>query len=266
MSVFTPAGIRVIDAILKIPSNIYDGLTLGNQIISQLQNAYNTLMPPAELAQLPWASNVFLVASYDTLSNRITIRWDRAKALAQFPANCIQLRFFTDNEMSKMRVNTTTFANRLAVDSTAYNNVAVFGREFNVFDLQSANPIIGNFTRSCNSVVDLEASNKAKSAVYLDMISGFLNLLRYNHLYISSEDLSSFNTIGKIGERSVLKKIPVTVAFGSIIVDQTYLQSDATDVTGKKLRQIRFRLIDSEGKLVNLNGADWSMSLLFNNN
>jgi len=68
MSVLTPAGIRVIDAILKIPSNIYDGLTLGNQIISQLQNAYTSLMPPAELLLLPWASNIFLVASYDRYS------------------------------------------------------------------------------------------------------------------------------------------------------------------------------------------------------
>jgi len=266
MSVFTPTGIRVIDVILKTPSNIYDGLTLGNQIISQLQNAYNTLMPPAELTPLPWASNVFLVASYDALSNRITIRWDRAKALAQFPGNCLQLRFFTDNEMNKMRVNSTIFANKLAIDSTAFNNTSVFGRDFNMFDLQSANSIIGNFTRSHNSVVDLDASNKAKSAVYVDMISGFLNLLRYSHLYIASEDLSSFNTIGINGECSILKKIPVTVTFGSIIVDQTYLQTDCTDVTGKTLRQIRFRLIDSDGKLVNLNGADWSMSLLFNNN
>ena len=135
-----------------------------------------------------------------------------------------------------------------------------------MFDLQSANPIIGNFTRSYNSVVDIDASNKAKSAVYVDVISGFLNLLRYSHLYIASEDLSSFNTIGINGECSILKKIPVTVTFGSIVVDQTYLQTDCTDVTGKTLRQIRFRLIDSDGKLVNLNGADWSMSLLFNNN
>ena len=135
-------------------------------------------MPPAELTPLPWASNVFLVASYDALSNRITIRWDRAKTLAQFPGNCVQLRFFTDNEMNKMRVNSTVFANKLAIDSTAFNNMSVFGRDFNMFDLQSANSIIGNFTRSHNSVVDLDASNKAKSAVYVDMISGFLNLLR----------------------------------------------------------------------------------------
>jgi hypothetical protein len=266
MSVFTPTGIRVIDAILKIPSNIYDGLTLGNQIISQLQNAYNTLMPPAELTPLPWASNVFLVASYDALSNRITIRWDRAKALAQFPGNCLQLRLFTDSEMSKMRFNATTFANKLTIDSTAFNNMSVFGREFNLFDLQSANSIIGNFTRSYNTVVDIEASAKAKMLYHVDMTSGFLNLMRYSHLYIASEDLSSFNTIGINGECSILKKIPVTVTFGSIIVDQTYLQTDCTDVTGKTLRQIRFRLIDSDGKLVNLNGADWSMSLLFNNN
>ena len=67
MSVFTPTGIRVIDVILKIPSNIYDGLTLGNQIISQLQNAYSTLMPPIELTSLQWVPNVFLVASHDAI-------------------------------------------------------------------------------------------------------------------------------------------------------------------------------------------------------
>ena len=72
--------------------------------------------------------------------------------------------------------------------------------------------------------------------------------------------------MGINGECSILKKVPVTVTFGSIIVDQTYMTTDSTDVTGKNLRQIRFRLIDSDGKLVNLNGADWSMSLVFNNN
>ena len=72
--------------------------------------------------------------------------------------------------------------------------------------------------------------------------------------------------MGINGECSILKKVPVSVTFGSIIVDQTYMRTDSTDVTGKNLRQIRFRLIDSDGKLVNLNGADWSMSLVFSNN
>ena len=265
MSIMTATGgLIVIDAILKLSSNIYDGLALGNELINQLKNAYNTSMPPVELAKLPWATNMFLVASQDDLSNRITIRWDRAKALAQYPANCLQLRIFTDNEMKKMRVNNAIFANKPSVELS--NNMSVFGQDFNKFDLQSANAIIGNLTRSYNSVIDIEASNKAKSAVYQDMTTGFLNLMRYSHIYIASEDLSSFNTMGINGECSILKKVPVTVTFGSIIVDQTYMRTDSTDVTGKNLRQIRFRLIDSDGKLVNLNGADWSMSLVFNNN
>ena len=65
-----------------------------------------------------------------------------------------------------MRVNSVTLANKLPVDSIAYNSMYVFGQDFNKFDLQSANAIIGNLTRSYNSVVDLEASNKARSAVY----------------------------------------------------------------------------------------------------
>jgi hypothetical protein len=166
--------------------------------------------------------------------------------------------------MKKMRGPNSILANKPSVD--LMNNMSVFGQDFNMFDLQSANAIIGNLTRSYNSVIDIEASNKAKSAVYQDMTTGFLNLMRYSHIYIASEDLSSFNTMGINGECSILKKVPVTVTFGSIIVDQTYMRTDSTDVTGKNLRQIRFRLIDSDGKLVNLNGADWSMSLVFNNN
>ena len=65
------------------------------------------------------------------------------------------------------------------------------------------------------------------------------------------------------GNSSIVKKIPVNVPYLSIINDNELNNFDYSDVSGKMLRRLNFRLTDQFNKVVNLNDADVSFTLTF---
>ena len=83
-------------------------------------------------------------------------------------------------------------------------------------------------------------------------------------LYLHSSTLGSYNTIGPMGTKSVIKKIQVTVPFGEIIRQQhSGLIHDYLDTSGQTLRTIQFSLRDGYNRPVDLHGGNLSFTLLF---
>ena len=96
-----------------------------------------------------------------------------------------------------------------------------------------------------------------------DYSSGFLNFLNFETLYLSSANLSDFNTIGARGESSIIKKIVVNSGFGSTIVDTNVLPYDYLGCSRQVLKTLSFKVQDIYGKAIPLHGQHVSFSIIF---
>ena len=82
-------------------------------------------------------------------------------------------------------------------------------------------------------------------------------------IYITSPDISALSSLGPRGEHSILAKVTGTADFGKVIVHSPFAELDYFRAHRNTLKRIRFRLIFSSGGVVNLHGANWSFSIIF---
>jgi hypothetical protein len=94
--------------------------------------------------------------------------------------------------------------------------------------------------------------------------TGHIDIRNNSTLYLHSSNLGNFNSEGVSGKKTVLAKLPVTTAFGEIIV-KTHggLIHDYIDVSRQRLKMIEFSLQDGNGRPVDLQSGNLSFSLLF---
>ena len=57
-----------------------------------------------------------------------------------------------------------------------------------------------------------------------------------HNIYLSSPTLSSYSTLGPRGENNIIKKVPVTSDYGSMIFDSVVASHDWTDVSNRLLK------------------------------
>ena len=94
--------------------------------------------------------------------------------------------------------------------------------------------------------------------------SGFILLTSHIHnIYLSSDNLSSFNTLDLLGRRSIIKKVPVNVGYGGLIIENSHSSVDFIDVSRKNFNTLNFRLTDSDNNEIPLNNTNVSFSILF---
>jgi hypothetical protein len=125
-----------------------------------------------------------------------------------------------------------------------------------------------NNTMSCNDVLN---NNDGFSPVYTipsispggSYISNFLNLSLVRNLYISSPNLGSYSTLGARGESNILKKVPVTSSYGSMIIDTATSNHDFLDCSDQCLSTIEFNIRDVMGNIIPLHGSNVSFSIVF---
>ena len=96
---------------------------------------------------------------------------------------------------------------------------------------------------------------------------GFFSIrLQFNpikYLFIKSANLGTFNTLGSFGERTIIKKVPVTAAQGEMILDDTRSGNDMLSCERQSLKRLEFTVTDEFGSNVDLQGHDVSFSLIF---
>jgi len=95
-------------------------------------------------------------------------------------------------------------------------------------------------------------------------VSGVIILARVRCAYLRSPDLSSMNTLDSSGRRDVMKRIPLTSDFGTLVVGSDSIESsDWMDISGRTLERISFKLTDSHGNTLDLHNHDISFCLNF---
>ena len=92
--------------------------------------------------------------------------------------------------------------------------------------------------------------------------SGVLDLQPIRNIYICSPNLTSFNTLGPLGEKTIIKKIPVTSDFNTVIFDQVMTSNDYIDSSRQTWQRLEFQLRDSKGNTINLHGSHMSFSII----
>ena len=91
--------------------------------------------------------------------------------------------------------------------------------------------------------------------------SGFIDILNHHNVYICSS-LASYATMGPIGQ-PVLAKIPVSSNWGVTIHYQTSNAQIYSDIGKRSISSVSFSLQDAYGRIIDLEGGTWSLSLTF---
>jgi hypothetical protein len=108
--------------------------------------------------------------------------------------------------------------------------------------------------------------NADGSSIFYDStnpyVSGALDLHLIRNIYMHSPNLTSFNTVGPLGENTIIKKIPVTSEYNSVIFDQVMTSNDYIDCSRQTWQRLEFQLRDAKGNTINLHGSHMSFSII----
>lgn len=170
------------------------------------------------------SDKVFIEITYDFLNNNITFKLYDRRTNAD-PDDWMSLRIWTNSAL---------------LERAQENDIT--------------NP------RTINQIINL------KDDVFLyknESFTSYLDLHITRNLYLLSSALASYDTISNFGNDTIIKKIPVRGNVNDIIFDNASEGFDYLNVSRRTLRHIDFKLVDTENKVVNLNGAHWSCSIVF---
>ena len=91
----------------------------------------------------------------------------------------------------------------------------------------------------------------------------YLDLFQTRNLYLTSSALASYDTISNFGNDTIIKKIPCTTGYNTMLTLQSGSSLDGLDVSKRTLRFIDFKLVDTSFRTVPLQGNHFSFSIVF---
>ena len=108
------------------------------------------------------------------------------------------------------------------------------------------------------------------AGAYGAFVSGVLDLTGMSQpLYIVSPNMTSFGTaLGPRGEHTIMRKVSADSdygGFGGLMLDTLQNEQDYFVCGGLTLKRLKIKLVNSHGQPINLNGTDWSFSIVFQN-
>lgn len=120
--------------------------------------------------------------------------------------------------------------------------------------------------KSCNSILEHELGPTTPfDQLVLDKDtweSPGVDVNRFHSIFIHSS-LADNQTIMNGKRTSILKKVSVNASHGEKIFGSMSNSHDWCDVSNTSARTLRFTLKDREGRLINLQGHSWSLSVVF---
>jgi len=117
-------------------------------------------------------------------------------------------------------------------------------------------------TKSANDILKISTPTRFYDSG-ITFASDFISLQPIHNVYITSPNLGSFDTIAPFSN-NVIKKVPVTVPYGYMIIDQNSTTNDFLNCSNQTIRTLDFHLKDSRGRYINLHGMNVSFSIVFN--
>ena len=209
------------------------------------------------------------------INDKLYVGWQQASNPLAYTVITVPSQRYTGVELATQLQTLLNLGNTgawvVAYDSTK-NNIT-FSTHLTVFkiftdeDLAHSTAFAGTNTSAPQSINDI-IQISGFSANYINTASipfttGFLNLLNYQDLYITSANLGNFDVLGVRGEASVIRKICVNAAWGFSIIDKSAWDSDQMSCSKLSLSTIDFQLRDVKGRVVPLHGGHMSFTIKF---
>ncbi len=91
----------------------------------------------------------------------------------------------------------------------------------------------------------------------------YIDLFATRNLYLTSSALCSYDTVSNFGMDTIIKKIPCTVGYNEMICHSSGSTLDGLDVSKRTLRYLDFKLVDSNFRVIPLQGNHFSFSIVF---
>ena len=126
------------------------------------------------------------------------------------------------------------------------------GTNYDALNPHDVNEILGNLEGTSSFYTSLSPYH-----------SSYLKLQSIRNIYIHSPNLGTYSTIGPQGERTIIKKIPVSSNQNEMIFDQVLTSNDFGDCSRMTLKTLEFHLKDSRGSYINFHGSNLSFSIIF---
>lgn len=164
-----------------------------------------------------------------------------------------------------------THLGKLTVSTSSSTDFAIFGgstkdlvKEWNNL-VPPAQGITEDTAYSANIACGFTTSGLLQGTITAPLTApSVVDLATYKTLYIHSPDLGEPNqSYGPRGDGGCIRKIVLPEHTNAIVLDRHTVAWGGTKVDAMPLRTIRFRLLDSDGNLVDLQGHGWSLSLYF---
>ena len=115
--------------------------------------------------------------------------------------------------------------------------------------------------KSCNDIITNRTSKL--NTPTSPWKSGMLNLQGFRGLYISSSTLSNYDTLGPLGENSIIKKIITNADFGYLVIDQSVSAHDYLGCARMTLNTLDFQIRDVRGNFIPLHDSPVSFTIVF---
>ena len=167
----------------------------------------------------------------------------------------------------KLSVNYTVAINAIAITTT----FGVAGFLYVLTDAQLATKWGGRWSgpeydpnnhNSCNDII----TNRTASRTDLTWYSGCINVQGFRAVYLSSSNLTNYNTLGSRGENDIIKKISTTSDFGYLIIEQGLSHDDYLSCERTTLNTIDFRICDARGNEIPFHDSPVSFTIYFDIN
>ena len=161
------------------------------------------------------------------------------------------LTYASNTGRLSFNVTQTNFTYSILTDSQLKSFVGWTGQYYNPNNIKSCNDILNNdISQVCSS-----------TSIY---VSGFVNTMNYANLYLHS-NISSFENIGPDGNSTnIIKKIPTTAPYGSLMTNYDFNPLDYTLIKNRNaISMLEFKFTDSYNNVINLHGSHVSFTLLF---
>ena len=166
-----------------------------------------------------------------------------------------------------------------AIYDTLTNKITISSNYSEVVFIPLTDTDVPTFVGSFSNSVDLNNLNSINNVLGLTTpvgdaftssspwTTGFINLINYPDVYISCPELSNNNFHSRSAfSNAIIKKVPVNASFAGIISDGYGITDfDYINVSKRNIKRLTFRITDGAGNAIDLNGINFTFSLLFHN-
>ena len=94
-------------------------------------------------------------------------------------------------------------------------------------------------------------------------VCNFLSLQIINNVYITSPNLSSYDTVSSF-TNNIIKKAPATANYGYMIFDPGMATREFLECSNQTLKTLEFHIKDGKGRCINLHNTHITFSIVFN--